>query len=306
MILGLVVSAAGVDTRAQIEYLSEIHDHSVQMSRNGDALLGISERLRTISRDELVTVAQGILDDIAQARAFADADPTVESVIPIRSLFRQALITWEAGVEGFYITLLAASDDRLDATVVDSMAAAIAQLRVGDAVYALLLEELERAEYPAPLTPLPEVVMSPTDDGLVVASLRYVDDARSPDNTLTIRPGLAVSQLLSDPEWQLDANGQVVVTDTDAVVFSVVLTNDGNIDSGVQTVTVSLSGVDGLVSSELTVEALAPGRQVTLIFDPMEVEPGESYQVTASIEGEPDDWDLTDNSITVVFVVNRN
>ncbi len=306
VILGLVVSAAGVETRAQIDYLSDIHDHSVQMARNGDALSGVAERLRTIARDELVTVAQGILEDIAEARAFADADPPVDSVIPVRSLFRQALIAWEIGVEGFYVTLLEASDNPLDATVVDDIAAAIAHLRVGDAVYALLLDELERVDYPSPLTPLPGVVMSPTDDGLVVASLRYIEGARSPENTLTIRPGLAVSQLLADPEWQLDANSQVVLTASETVVFSVVLTNDGNIDSGVQVVTVNLRGVDGTVTLELTVEALVPGRQVTLVFEPIEVTPGQSYEVTASIEGEPEDWDFTDNSITVAFVVNSN
>jgi hypothetical protein len=304
VVLGLVVSAAGAQTRLQIAYLGEINGHAIQMARNGDALRSVTDRLDSLSRDELVTVSEGVLEDLAEALAFVEEDPPVDSVIPIRSLFRQSLLSWQDGVEGYYTALLDASDRPDDNTVVDSIAAAIAQLRSGDAVYALLLEESRRDDFPEPLTPLPEVFMSPASGPLVAVSVRLISEARSPENTLTMRPSLAVSQLLADPEWQLDANSEVAVTSTEGIVFSVVLTNSGNVASSPQTLYLSLTTPEGPVTQELDVGSLAPGRQVTLTFESIGVVPGTTYDVVAWIDGEPDDWSLEDNSIAVVFTVN--
>ena len=46
---------------------------------------------------------------------------------------------------------------------------------------------------------------------------------RAETNTLGLRRGIKVSSLLSDPEWHVDAQDQVVVPVTDQVVFSVVV-----------------------------------------------------------------------------------
>jgi hypothetical protein len=302
--LALVVSAGGAQTRTQIEYLATVHDHAVEMARNAEALRLAAGGLATISRDEFVIVTENILEDLADAMTFAEGEPPTPSVIPVRSLMRQALIAWSAGVEGFYQAVLGAADRPGDPTVVDDMAAALAELRAGDAIYALLLTEVEREDVPAPLSPLPEVAMSPARGGLVGLSLAYVEAARSPQNTLVLRPGLAVSQVVAEPEWQLDATGRVVMPSTAEVVFTVVMTNVGNVVSVPQLVVLTLVGGADTVLLELEVEALAPGRQVSLVFDPLPVESGQSYQVTVAIEGEADDSNPEDNAITVVFAVN--
>jgi len=304
--LGLVVSAAGTETRIQIEYLSQIHDYAVQMSRNGEALRGVAARLETISRDEFDTVNQEILEDLAEAMAFVEEDPPVLSVIPVRSLFRQALTAWEVGVEGFYESILDASDNPDDVTALDRIAAALAEIRAGDLVYEQLLVELEREDLPSPLAPLPEVVMSPVQGGLVSQSAALASAARSENNTLTLRPGLMVSQIVADPEWQLDANGMTVLRTTETVTFSVVISNRGNVVSGTQSVILTLTGTSEVGRQIIEVEPLRPGLAVTLIFDAIAVDPGASYEVTATLQDVTEDINFNDNTITVEFTVNTD
>ncbi len=306
VVLGLVVSAAGTETRLQIEYLTEIQDHAVQMSRNGDTLDRIANRLSTISRDEFVTATNSIIGDIETALAFVEDDPPVLSVIPVRSLFRQALGSWHAGMEGFAASILDASDNPLDATVVDRIAQALADLRAGDALYLRLLGELDRDDLPDPLSPLPPVVVAPGDGGLLALANSYAVDARMDTNTLTLRPGLRVSSVISDPDWQLDTNESAVVIATETIRFSVVISNTGNVESGIQHLALVLAGQAGQESQLLEVPALRPGLAVTIEFEPFEVSPGQTYVVTATLQGVTEDLDFTDNAISVEFTVNTD
>lgn len=303
--LGLVVSAAGAETRAQIEYLSRVEDQAGELSKNGTALRELVSRLRTVSRTEFVAVIDAIEEDLGVATALAAEEPPTASVVPVRALFRQAVDAWGRGVVGFSEAILHAADQPNDNVALDMMTAALAQLRAGDAIYAQLVAETERDDVPAPLTPMPAVVLNPADGGLITLSLLYVDSARSPSNTLGLRPGLAISQIVSDPAWQVDATGQVVVTITDEIVFSVVMTNAGNVGSSSQQVTLVLEGGAEPVELKRLVEPLQPGRQVTLVFEPITVLPGLPYIVTASIESSPDDSNLDDNMRRVQFLVSE-
>lgn len=306
MTLGLVVAGAGTETRVQIEYLSQIHEHATSMSRNGDALRSVAGRIETIARDEFVTVLDGIETDIDAALAFVAEDPPNPDVLPVRSLFRQALMAWDAGVTDFKNSILEAADFPNDLTVVDRIAAALAELRAGDAVYQQLVVELERDDLPDPLSPLPHVAMSPGQGGLVNMALGFSSAARSPNNTLTLRPGLRVSSIVAEPSWQVDASGDAVLQATETVTFSVVVSNMGNVESGTQELELTLTGENGDTSLSLTVEPLAPGLQITMTFEALDVEPGGSYQVTAELVAVGNDVDFADNLVTVEFTVNSD
>ncbi len=305
IILGLVVSAAGTETRVQIEYLTRLHDHATEMSKNAAALTDLVGRLRTISRAEFLTVVEAIEEDLATAGALVDEEPPTPSVMPVRAMFRQAVGSWERGVSGLSEALLHAADNPGDNRALDLVAAALAELRAGDAIYAQLLLDTEREDIPSPLTPLPPVVMSPSGAVILTLSLLYVDAARSPQNTLGLLPGLAVSQIIADPPWQVDATGQVVVTTTEEILFSVVMTNAGNVGSSSQELTLVMEGGSDPVELSQLVEPLRPGHQVTLVFEPIAVLPGLVYVVTASIESVPEDANLDDNVRRVQFLVGE-
>ncbi len=303
VVLGIVVTASGADTRAQIEYLTDLRDGAADISDGGAALSAITTRLSTVSRVEFTTAMDGIAADLTEAAALADADPPTAAVLPVRALYRQAVTAWEDGVAGLSSGLLHAADNPQDNTAVDEVVAALALLRAGDALWARLLEDMGRDDMPAPMSPFPEIVVSPATGPHLTVGLILVEAARSDQNTLGLRPGLRVSSLVADPEWQVDANDQAVVPLTEQVTFSVVMSNVGNIATEAEQLVLVLEGGAEPVQLVMTVDPLAPERQVTLVFDPIEVVPGLIYQVTASIVVDSPDVDLEDNVIVVQFRV---
>jgi hypothetical protein len=303
--IGLVVSAAGTETRSQIEYLTRMGDEATELSKSADALRQIISRLHVTSRTDFTTVIASIEEDLAASKALADEEPPTPTVQPLRSLFRQVVQAWGDGIALFSTAVLGAADHPDDPNPIDQMASALAELRAGDGLYADLLVELERDDVPAALTPFPGVAMLPEPAGLVTLALGYVDAARSELNTLGLRPGLAVAQIVSDPEWQVDANQQVALPATDTVAFSVVISNVGNVVSEGQQLLVTLIGGPEEVELEETVGPLQPGRQVTVVFDPIGVDPDGLYEVVATILTTTEDTNLDDNQIRVQFNVNE-
>ena len=104
--------------------------------------------------------------------------------------------------------------------------------------------------------------------------------------------------------------GQFVIvgsgkTATDAIVFSVVINNPGNITSRKETLTLTVTGGPDIFEQSIEVEPLEPGRRRTIVFDPVVVEPGVSYDVAATLMVTHPDFDLEDNQISVGFTVNE-
>ena len=304
-VLAVIVSASGDETRAELEYMEDLQAHATEVAKSGDALREVVSRLQRIDRTEFVTVIDGIREDFAASREFIDADPPIATVLSVRAMYRQALTAWESGVNGFEASVLSAADTpEEDLTPVDTMANALAELRAGDNLYADLVVDMRRADVPDPLTEMPRVSLMPADGSLVSLSLAYVDSARSPNSELALRPGLKVSQLVSNPEWQTDASDQVVLPATESVVFSAVITNAGNVRSGDETVLLTFTGGPEQIRLTQELAPLDPNQQVTLVFEPLAVEPEGIYEVLLELVVTSEDSDLTDNEIVVQFTVS--
>ena len=305
VVVSLIVSASGDETRVELEYLEEMQSQTVEISKGGDALRDVVSRLQRIDRTEFVTVIDGIREDLAVALAFVEEVPPTISLSPVRSMYRQALRTWDAGVEEYGLSVLAAADNPESLLVVDTMADALAEMRAGDTFYADLLVEMRRVDIPNPLTPMSAVVLMPAEGSLVSLSVSYIDSARSPNSGLALRPGLAVSMVVSDPDWQVNPNDQVVVPTTDSIVFSVVVTNVGNVASRAEPLVLTLTGGPEQIRERAEIAPLQPNQRVTIIFDPLEVEPGGIYQVAAVLVITGEDSNRDDNQIRVQFIVNE-
>jgi len=301
----LVVSASGDQRRSELEYLEEIQTQAVEISKGGDALRDVVSRLQRIDRTEFVTVIDGLRADLEVGLAFVSEEPPTGSLTPVRSLYRQALKAWDSGVRGYSASVLAAADNPESVAVVDTMADSLGEIRVGDNVYLDLLSEMGRADVPEPLSSMPAVVLMPAEGGLVSLSVSYIDSARSPNSGLALRPGLAVSQVVADPEWQVDPSDQVVVPATEGIVFSVVVTNVGNVASDSVPLVLTLTGGPTQVREQAVVPPLQPNQQVTIIYDALEVETGEVYEVAAVLAITDADANFDDNEIRVQFTVNN-
>ena len=303
VVLGIVITAAGAETRAQIDYLDRLSERASLLADGPVALTGVISRLATISRVEFTTAMDGLIEDLDAAAEVLAEGPPNRAVLPVRALYRQAVNAWREGVSGMSVALLQAADNPNDPAPVDQLVVALSMLQVGDEVWAELLLDVETDDVPDPLRPFPEIAMTPTGGAALDVALGYIGAARAETNTLGLRPGIKVSSLLSDPEWHVDAQDQVVVPVTDQVVFSVVVTNVGNITTEAETLILTVGGGPEPVQLQLPVEPLAPERQVTLTFDPVTVEPGGVYEVVAEITVDTPDLDLTDNRIAVQFHV---
>lgn len=304
VVVALVVSSAGEETRVELDYLENVQGQSADLARSGDALRDVVSRLQRIERNELVTVIDGIEQDLTAGLELTDQGPPIDSLIAVNALYREALETWESGVTGFETAILASADEPSDLGAVDAVADALAEIRAGDHAYARMVAAMGRDDVPEPLSPMPAVTLMPAQGRLLGLAAAYVDSARSDNSGLALRPGLAISQIVPEPEWQVNPEGRAVLPATTTVVFSVVVSNVGNVDSDPAPLALELIGGPEPIRLSDEVDVLEPDQQTTIVFDGMGVEPGGLYEIRANLVVTGNDVSFEDNEISVEFSVN--
>ncbi len=304
LIVAAVVSAAGEETRLELQYLEEIRVQAEELARSGSSIADVMTRVDQVDRNEFTTVFEGVTSDLDVAQAFVAGEPPIDTLTPVWALYRQAVEAWGRGVEGLGTAVLQAADDPDDLTVLDLTANALSDLRAGDALYRDLQVEFQREEIPTPVSPLVLVTMSPGDAGLASQAMSYVSAARRSTAGLGLRAGLTVSQLVSEPEWQINVENQAVIPATDTVAVSAVITNSGNIASQVESVRLTLEGGAEPVVAEQEIPPLQPNGQTTIQFPELEVVPDTLYEARVELQLTNPDTDMTDNMQRVQFTVN--
>lgn len=304
VVVAVVVSASGEEKRTELDYLDEIRSQATDLARSGAALRDLMPRVREIDREEFVTVFEGVQADLDASVAFVATEPPIDSLIPVWALYRQTVQAWHDGVDLLTGAILRAADDPEDVAVVNDVADALGDIRIGDNLFQDLKVEFQRSEIPSPVSPVADVRLSPGEGGLVSLSASYVAAAQASTNGLGLRPGLQVTQVVSDPAWEINVDGQAVVPDTDTIVFSVVVTNVGNVASQPESLTMEMTAGEEPTASVAAVPVLLPDGQTTIIFEPVEVIPDTLYQVEMELVLTNPDSDLTDNTLVVQFTVN--
>lgn len=304
-VVAVVVSGAGSDTRAELEYLDVMHETASDLAMGGETLRVVISRLSRIERTELVTATDGIRENLEAGLELVEGGAPSEALIAANALYRQAIEAWTVGVSGFTSGIQAAADDPASTVVVDNIANALAELRAGDRLYADLVRELGREEVPEPVGPMPELVMVPAEGELLTLSIAYVEAARSPNSGIALRPGLRVASIVSDPLWNVNPSDQAVVPATDLVAFSVVITNAGNVASEPERLDLTVGGTSDPLTFNETVPVLEPGEQTAIQFLEIPVAPGGVYEVVASLPELTNDTSLEDNMLSVMFEVNE-
>jgi hypothetical protein len=98
VVLAIVVTAAGDETRTQLEYLDEIRAQATNLSRSGESIRDLMPRIREVDREEFTTVFDNVAVDIDVAQAFVADEPPTKSLIPVWALYRQTVEAWDSGV----------------------------------------------------------------------------------------------------------------------------------------------------------------------------------------------------------------
>ena len=305
-VVAVVVSDAGTDTRAELDYLSAVHEQASELSIGGESVRLVISRLSRIERTELVTATDAVNASLQTAMELVEAGPPSPSLIAANALFRQAIQSWALGISSLTAGILAAADDTNSTVVVDNVANALAELRAGDRLYSDLVDLFALDEVPEPVAPMPPVVMMPADGELLSLAQAYVVASRSVNSAIALRPGLTVSQIVTTPLWTVNPSDQAVVPATETLSFSVVVSNLGNVASEPEPMQLTLSGPSEPQVLTETVPILAPGEQTTVLFPGLTVLPGAIYEVVAELRVVNLDQDFEDNTLTVVFSVNED
>lgn len=307
VVVAVTVSAAGEQTRTELAYLDEIRAQAADLARSGSIINEVMSRIAEINREEFTTAFDSVTADLDVALEFVAQEPPTESLVPVWALYRQSVESWSGGVNSLAMSILQAADNPEDDIVFNTTGDALAELRTGDHIYQDLQGELERDEIPRPVSPLIDVRMSPTDTALHTQSVSYVNAARRSTSGLGLRPGLRVSQVVTDPEWEVNVDREAVIPATETVGFSTVITNAGNVASEVESVQMNLVDADGgeeLVAMVREVVPLQPNGQVTIQFPEVEVAPDIRYTIIIELQLSHPDADPNDNLLTVDFTVN--
>lgn len=305
-LVAVAASDSGGRTRDEIEYLDQIADQSEALALGGDALRDVVSRLSRIDRPEFVTAIDNLRAEIAVGLEFAAVEPPSEKLFAVRALYQLALDNWERGVGGFGTGVLGAADNPQAFEPTDVIANGIVELRSGDELFEQVRSEIDRFDTPDPVKQVRVVILTPAEGEAIGLAVAYTEAARSVNNGLALRPGLALSQIVAEPLWQLNPDNIPIVPATDVITFSVIVTNAGNLISQEEELMITLTAVAGGEPIVLTapIPQLEPGAQTTVAFDPMPVDPGGSYQVATVINVSDVDMSLVDNEITVEFRVN--
>ena len=303
--VAIVVADTGRDTKADLDYVEALHDEVSAIALGAQSLRDVSRRLFSVDRVEFVTVTDGLRADIASAQARLEAGPPSSALVAVNQLYGQTLRAWSRGISAFASGVLVAADDPADEFAEDLIAESLAELRAGDELYLALLDELDAPEIPDPVAPMPDIGMTPSEGTTFNLARTYVSAARSPGNRLALIPGLGISQLVSTPSIVSGPDGQGAVPATDSMVFTAVITNSGNVASEPEMVTLTVIGGPEPVELSVELPELNAGRQTTVAFEPVAVEGGLVYEVSAALLVTNPDATLDDNERTVVFMVNE-
>jgi hypothetical protein len=249
-------------------------------------------------------VIENLETDLARGLEFVEREPPSNELLAVQALYRVALQQWEAGVSGFGTGVLTAADNPQETAATDTIANSLVALQSGDELFVQVQVEIDRPEVPDPVNPLRVVVLSPAEGEAIALAAAYTEAARSPNNGLALRPGLAAAMIVADPEWQLNPENQVVMPSTDQVIFSVVVSNVGNLISGEEPIVLTLTGASEPVELTMMIPPLNPGAQITIEFESIPVASGELYEVIAELRVVGPDTDLVDNVLQVTFMVN--
>ena len=112
--------------------------------------------------------------------------------------------------------------------------------------------------------------------------------------------------MASDPEWEVSPEDVVIVPNTEAVTFNVVVSNLGNVISPPVSLNFEIaSEEEDPIILEQPVPALESQQQTTITFTDVTVSGGTAYATTFTLVGVQTDVNADDNVLAVSFMVSE-
>ena len=303
MLSALILARINAQASAAVAYLDGIRQSAEELVTAASTFSTLPDGLAGLDRVEFETASDSVASALDAAAASVLEAPQRSSLIGAASLFRLAVSTWTGGVRTFREGMLRSAD--LDGAGEEQIYAGIQQVAAGDQLYQGVLTELDRADVPDPITPLPELRFHSPDYSPVALARLFAAAAAADNSLLALRADLAVGQVTSQPAWVTDPDGDLVVEPVESIRIDVVVANLGNTSAPVQNLFLDLSTDESEDSRTLAVPALAPGGQTTVSFEGLAVTSGQTYRLSVALQLTEPDGNADNDGIALSFFVNE-
>ena len=300
LVLALLTGAIRTDNRRLAAYFDQARP---LLRDTGEAAGSFSNLVRnqfgTITRDDFDSLVDRLHSQVLDnRRAFSllERPPAAEAAAGLQTL---AFRSWSVGLDQFRAAVLQLVDDPLATAPVDSLASAIADMRVGDLLYELshdnalsLIDDLD-----VTIGELPQVAFVSSDPVLLNADIL----ARAVRNStaMAMRSDVGVLQVVFDPlpTGAQGQNGEMIFPADDRLRFSAVIGNRGNVDQKSLFLSANFRNEEGVISTQDSRGMdLAAGENRSVLFDAVPVEPGRTYSLSFNLTVADDEVNAEDNT----------
>lgn len=265
-------------------YAEEVREQAAAIGQLVPSFQALILELGSTDRILLDDTIDEVVATIESVRVAATEMTPPEAAADVPVVFELATGAWIRGLEQFRIALLRAADEPTPIGVESDVIDALVELRVGDVLYAQMVERLAAADIPPPVGPIPSITFFPSTFPMSGTAATLVAFAAADGSPLALNAVLGIEQVTTDPAWIVDVTDALVIENTSTLVVKVVVSNTGNTNSQATTVGVELVSNDGVLQTRvLDLPLLAAQSTTTLSTDPLDVTPGALYELLVGL-----------------------
>ncbi|MFQ5948072.1 MAG: hypothetical protein ACE5KX_04350 [Acidimicrobiia bacterium] len=293
------------ERRATREYLDVARDvvHSeVALAADFKGLItGLEDMERTVVvelLDNLDAEANRLVADLELASAPGGTAGEAHVFLSV------AVASWRDGLVTLKEGMLAVGEDPFDPAVSAMLARAFLNVGLGDRAYEgfeLAVSNLDEALVG---NPFPTVEFIPDEEVLLFEAGDLVSRLRRTP-ALGVRHDLTVADVSLNPRPVGELNGVPLVPLSESLDAEVTVSNRGNVEEEGITVQLRLVSSGDAFQVEQSVDMLAPGDLMTLMFAELPVVPGQVYELIVELSGMDDD-DPENNIHRFLFIMNED
>jgi hypothetical protein len=309
VVLALLTGGIRTDNRQ----LTEFFDESRTLAMDSDQ---ISADFRSLIRAELATTSredfeilmerlEGLMTDNSAALKQVTRP---DSAFASGELLSLAFDSWGTGLADFHGAVIEVTDDPAGHSPVDQLAAAIVQLRVGDLLYARFLDSANdlKLGLDVAIGDFPVVAFVTTEPALLNGDLLSRTIRGSTE--MGVRQDLSILQVVFDPipTGGEGDDGELIFPATGSMAFSVVISNQGNVDEKAVLVSMTFQSEEGavLANADSALLDLAPNDTNSVTFPVVEVLPGSEYTLVFTVTLANNDLTPDNNSWDAQLRIN--
>lgn len=309
-IAGVVVLIVGMawltgslrtETRELVAFFDEARILTDDAAQQADAYRELLRaQLTNLDRDQFEVLVENIESSIGEGAAQLEALTVPDSAAPSAEMLSLAFASWASGLDGVQRSVLGIADDPSSTGAVDSLNSALVELQVGDLLYSRFLDRA------VVLTADLDVAIGDFGDVSFVAeepvlrNAELIASAVRGSSLLEARRDMAILQPVFVPTntGGRTPGGADIFPATEQLAYAVVIGNNGNqVEKGV-VVEARFFDSQGLLLDSQTSETvdLEPDQKATVSFAPVQVSPGQTYELVLSTPIVEDDLDEANNT----------